>query len=349
LTDGIASFYVVSAFDGVNESANSTEASATSRSNATEFLHQETSATDPGSLQLKQDAPGTNGDPVSASASYQTINLANEVPGSFFIQAFETQASDPGAVVTIPAGSVFRILLHLDKSTDVAGSGVIYPKAFLTSVTSSGLRTTLCTADDATNPGLAALSTTTTPVVLNCLNASAVTFAPSDRLWLWAGVRLATSPTVSVSARLFVEGTTTAPPAFQSRLTIPWHETTVPAAIATLNAVDHPSDQGDGIDLTWSANTTDGDLAGYTLYRSTASGGTRRIVRCPVPRIPTISPEVTYLHRALTTRATRQPGCPRHRPPRSTTCRRPQSSTSPPATYRTGSRRLWTTPLIRRR
>jgi fibronectin type 3 domain-containing protein len=45
LTDGVVSFYVVRAFDGVNEGGNSTETSATSRSNAIEYLHQEASET----------------------------------------------------------------------------------------------------------------------------------------------------------------------------------------------------------------------------------------------------------------------------------------------------------------
>ena len=273
LTDGTTYFYVVRAYDGTSESANSNEASATPRANALEFLHQEPSAIGPGYLQLKQDAPGAAGDPVSASASYQTINLANEVPGSFFIQAFESQTNDPGAAVTIPAGSVFRVLLYMDQTTDAAGSGTIYPKAFLALVDSAGTRTTFCMADDATNPGLAPLTATTTAVTLNCLNAAPLTLTPSDRLWLWTGVRLATPPTINVSARLFIEGTAVQPPAYQSRLTIPWHETTAPGAVATLSAADRPNDNGDAIDLAWSANTTDPDVAGYTVYRSTVSGG----------------------------------------------------------------------------
>jgi fibronectin type 3 domain-containing protein len=122
---------------------------------------------------------------------------------------------------------------------------------------------------------------------------------------------------VSVSARLFVEGTTTAPPVFQSRLTIPWHETAVPAAVATLNAVDHPSDQGDGIDLTWSADTTDGDLAGYTLYRSTTSGGSyTRVTPFPVSGTAytdrSLTPGVTYYYvvRAYDTSGNESPNSP---------------------------------------
>jgi hypothetical protein len=81
LVDGTTYFYVVRAYDGTFESASSNEASAAPRANAVEFLHQETSAVDSAYRRLKLDAPGTNGDPISAAASYQTINLANEVPG----------------------------------------------------------------------------------------------------------------------------------------------------------------------------------------------------------------------------------------------------------------------------
>ncbi|HET8759669.1 MAG TPA: fibronectin type III domain-containing protein, partial [Nitrospiria bacterium] len=272
LVDGTTYYYVVRAYDGTFESPNASEASAAPRSNAVEFLHQETSAVDSLYRRLKQDAPGTNGDPVSISASYQTINLANEVPGSFFIEAFETQAGDPGGAVTIPAGSVFRVTLYMDKTTDAAGAGVIYPRASVSKVDASAVRTTVCVADDATNPGLTPLTATTTALTFNCLNAAPVTLAVTDRLWLWTGVRLTTSPTINVSARLFVEGTTGSPPAYQSQLTIPWHETTAPTAPNGLIAADHPNDDGGAVDLSWTG-VADPDVAGYVLYRSTTSGG----------------------------------------------------------------------------
>jgi hypothetical protein len=107
---------------------------------------------------------------------------------------------------------VFRITLYLDKTTDLPGAGVIFPRASLARVDAASIRTTFCVADDTTNPGLAPLNATTTAVTLNCLNPTALTLAPSDRFWLWTGVRLATSPTINVSARVFVEGTTVSPP-----------------------------------------------------------------------------------------------------------------------------------------
>ena len=50
-----------------------------------------------------------------------------------------------------------------------------------------------------------------------------------------------------------------------------------PAAPTGVAVADRPADQGDGLIVSWAANA-ESDLAGYHVYRSTASGG-------PYPRV----------------------------------------------------------------
>jgi hypothetical protein len=173
-------------------------------------LHKETSTTT-GLDQL------TTASPDAASVALLSGELKGVATGEYLVQAFDTQAADPGASGTIPSGSTVTFTLFMRKT---ASLGTMTPRAKLFLNSTSG--TQFCIAT-----GTTALNTTVTSVSLSCRTTATITVASSDRFYLWVGVNLtAGSSSSTFKGELDIEGTANGN--FDSLVGIP-----VPAATLT--------------------------------------------------------------------------------------------------------------------
>ncbi len=170
---------------------------------ATYHLHKEASAT-AGLFQLKTTAPD------SSAATASSVDLKNRPLGEYLIKAFDTRAGVPNAAGVVPAGSAITFTLWMSKTSN---AGTLYPRAKLNLNSSTG--TSMCVAT-----GTAPLTTTTTAYTLTCrLNAN-VAQSASDRLYLWAGVDVASAPgNTGVKAQLRIEGSLNGN--YDSRVVVP--------------------------------------------------------------------------------------------------------------------------------
>ena len=157
---------------------------------ATYHLHKESSSTS-GLFQLKIAGPD------GTSLAIQSGNLKNLAAGEYLIKAFDTQAGDPNASGTIPAGSNITFALWLRKTST---SGTMFPRAKLHLNSAAG--TLIGTATGAT-----ALTNTLTKYTFSTTTGSNIVMTSSDRFYVWVGVNLTAAPTTNTNAELDVEGT----------------------------------------------------------------------------------------------------------------------------------------------
>ena len=140
---------------------------------ASYHLHDEASTT-AGLLQV------TTAGPNSAPAAFQTIDLRNQTNLEYVIREFDTPAGVPGATGTIPGGSPLSFTLWMRTTAAV---GTFFPRVRVKLNNAAG--TLLCEAT-----GASGLTTTLSPIVLSCNTSATVVMTGSDRLYVWAGVRV---------------------------------------------------------------------------------------------------------------------------------------------------------------
>ena len=206
LTNGTTYYYVVLAFDGTQEGSLSSEASAVPADNTLFHLHLEPSTiTGSTALALRQAGPDQ---PAATIASGDLLNWI----GVATLGDFETQAGDPNADLTLPAGATFSLVVYLHQST---ADGVMFPYVALYKNAALPLNQ-ICTATGAT-----ALTTVSTAYTLTCsVDLGGLTLVPSDRFFLSVGVSITSSPAVSTTANLGVEGVPNG--LTDSQLVVPW-------------------------------------------------------------------------------------------------------------------------------
>src|SRR5947209_7934078 len=136
--------------------------------------------------------------PDAATLALVSADLKGQLTGEKLIQAFDTQAGDPGMAGTIATGSTVSFSLYMRKTANI---GTMTPRAklFLNSATG----TPFCTAT-----GTTALTTTVTKLTFSCTTTAAITITASDRLYVWVGVNLtAGNSTTTFKGEVDVEGT----------------------------------------------------------------------------------------------------------------------------------------------
>ncbi|MBI3608871.1 MAG: hypothetical protein HY207_12965 [Nitrospirae bacterium] len=202
LTNGTTYYYVIRAFDGTQESANSTQVSAVPASNAVFHMHNETSALS-AARQLRQTGPDV------AATNIQSGQL---VAGVNVIVNFETQTGDPNGTTTLAASSTVSFTIYLQK-TAFSGTMVPYAAAYKNSAVAGNL---ICSGTGAT-----AVTTTMTAYTFTCaVGAGGVPFTSTDRLYVSVGVNVTTVPAATNRVNVGVEGTLNG--ARDSRMTVPW-------------------------------------------------------------------------------------------------------------------------------
>jgi hypothetical protein len=206
LTNGTIYYYVVLAFDGTQEGPRSTEASAAPADNSLLHLHLEPSTiTGSTAFALRQAGPD------QAASTIASGDLLNWIGVATFGD-FETQAGDPNADLTLPAGATFSFVVYLHQST---ADGVMFPYVALYKNAALPLNQ-ICTATGAT-----ALTTVSTAYTLTCsVDPGGVTLVPSDRFFLSVGVSITSAPAFSTTANLGVEGVLNG--LTDSQLVVPW-------------------------------------------------------------------------------------------------------------------------------
>jgi hypothetical protein len=204
LTNGTTYFYVIRAFDGTQESANSTQVSAVPASNAVFHMHNETSALS-AARQLRQTGPDV------AATNIQSGALTGPT-GVRVIANFETQTGDPNGNTTLAAGATVSFTVYLQK-TNNSGTMVPYAAVYKNSAIAGNL---VCSASGGT-----AITTTMTSYTFTCaVGAGGVTFAPTDRLYVSVGVNISVAPNGGNRVNVGVEGVLNG--ARDSRMTVPW-------------------------------------------------------------------------------------------------------------------------------
>jgi cellulose 1,4-beta-cellobiosidase len=205
LTNGTTYFYVIRAFDGTQESANSTQVSAVPASNAVFHMHNETSVLS-AARQLRQTGPDVVATNIQSGA-------LNGPTGVMVIANFETQPpADPNANTTLVAGSTVSFTMYLQK-TNNSGTMVPYAAVYKNSAIAGNL---ICSASGGT-----AVTITMTPYTFTCtVGAGGFTLVPADRLYLAVGVNVSAAPNGGNRVNVGVEGVLNG--ATDSRMVVPW-------------------------------------------------------------------------------------------------------------------------------
>ena len=155
----------------------------------TSFYLTSDASTTSGLLQLR-----TWGEPHPA-VSYPSVDLVNQPPGDYLVQAFDTPAGVPNSSdtwqSTLPA--FFAVFM---KQT-IGTPGTVFPKFELFLNGPSG--TPICAATGST-----ALTTAQTSYSLSCTPSADITVSPSDRYYLWVGVNSTATPTTSTQFQLTI-------------------------------------------------------------------------------------------------------------------------------------------------
>jgi hypothetical protein len=133
--------------------------------------------------------------PDAAVATLQSANIGNAV-GEIAIKAFATDPGIPGAVGSIPSGTPITFAMYLRKTT---AKGVIYPRVRARLNSDTG--TLLCQAT-----GTTPLTAAVTRYALSCTTGS-ITMTSTDRIYLWVGVNVTTTPGGNTRGELSIEGT----------------------------------------------------------------------------------------------------------------------------------------------
>lgn len=150
------------------------------------------SSTTPGLLQLAFVGFGTT--------TLPSQDLANQPAGDYLIQAFDTQAGDPGTSVIWPAGMPAWFTVTLQQ---VAGTpGTLFPEVQLFLNNASG--TPVCSAI-----GTNAITATQAQYSLTCSPASDIVVTSTDRYYLWVGFNSTQVVSTSLQAQLVVGRTGT--------------------------------------------------------------------------------------------------------------------------------------------
>lgn len=153
-------------------------------------LHKEASTTS-GLDQLKTASPD------ASAFALNSVQLKSLSPGDYLIEAFDSQAGDPGVLQILPAGTQIDFLMW---TRETASFGTMFPKVKLSLNSATG--TPLCSAT-----GAVPLNTTVSQYILSCTTTSSVTLATTDRFYLWVGISLTASPGANrVTAELDIEG-----------------------------------------------------------------------------------------------------------------------------------------------
>ena len=153
-------------------------------------LHQETSTTGGGVLQLQTAGPD------SASTAL-TVDLKHRSVGEYPIKAFDTASGSPNAAGIVPAGSKVSAVLWMRKT---ASGGAMYPRVKLTLNSASGA--TVCEATGATP-----LTTTLAATVVDCTTPANLAMSATDRFYLWTGVAVTVAPgNGAMKVELRIEG-----------------------------------------------------------------------------------------------------------------------------------------------
>ena len=164
----------------------------------TYYLHRENSTVVSTNMQLK--TTGTD----ASSLVLQTVELKSQPAGEYVIKSFETQANVPNIAGVIPAGSSFLFRMYMDKTAD-AGAMQALVKVYKNNTSGS----LVCNA-----PG-PSLSTSRFLFTFLCTTSAPVTFAASDRFFVWVGVNVTTGAgNTRVKGELAIEN------GFDSRLTV---------------------------------------------------------------------------------------------------------------------------------
>ncbi len=181
-------------------------------------LHREASVT-PGLLLLKQVAPD------APAIALQTIDLKNKGVGEYILREFETAANDPNVIGSIGSGAVYSFVLWMKRTSNF---GTLLPRVRIRLNGATGLL--LCQAT-----GTTPLPSTLTAMAVTCSTSSAVTIAPTDRLYVWVGVSVtAAAGTRTQRAELNVEGALNGN--YDSRVTVP-----LPPTISSISPSTAPA------------------------------------------------------------------------------------------------------------
>jgi len=123
------------------------------------------------------------------------VDLVNQPPGLYVIQAFNTQAGVPNSSAVWQAGMSATISMYMSQTAGTTGA--LFPSVALFLDSASG--TPICSATGAT-----ALTTTQTLYTLSCSPSANVALTPSDQYYLSVGVSSTATPTSSTTVQLTV-------------------------------------------------------------------------------------------------------------------------------------------------
>jgi YD repeat-containing protein len=239
-------------------------------------FHSEPSST-PGLLQLKAAGPD------NAGAAFQSADLINSGPASGVIQAFDTQAGDPGVAGLIPAGSTFQFILWMRKTS---AFGVVLPQASIRLNSTSG--PTLCQATGS-NPNQALTTTLTTPFAMSCQTTADVVLTPTDRVWLSAGYNVIQGPGDNgMKVELRVEGTLNGPT--DSAVVTPSLVTTL--IVTKVNPVEAPVNTSVVLSGFGFGNSPGSSTVSFNGTAATSSSWSNATIAVPVPAGATSGPIV---------------------------------------------------------
>lgn len=238
---------------------------------ATYHLHKEASTTS-GLFQLKTAGPD------GTSLASTSANLKNVAAGEYIIKAFDTQAGDPNASGTIPAGSTITFALWLRKTTT---GGTMFPRAKLQLNSAGG--TLLGTATGAT-----AITSTLTKYTFSTTTSSNIVVTASDRFYVWVGVNVTVAPTTNTNAELDVEGTLNGN--FDSTVVVPLPLPT--PSISSLSPAAGPIGTSVTINGSTFGATQGSSTVTFNGVTATPTNWTNTSIDAPVPAGATTGPVV---------------------------------------------------------
>ncbi|MBI3608872.1 MAG: fibronectin type III domain-containing protein, partial [Nitrospirae bacterium] len=285
LTNGTTYYYVIRAFDGTQESANSTQVSAAPADNTAPAAPTGVSAVD---------TPADNGGAITLAwtpstatdVTQQRVYRSTTTGGPYsLVTSFANNTTAAYTDTGLTNGTTyFYVLRAFDGTQESANSTQVSaaPVDNVAPAAPTGVSAVDRPADNGGAINLAWTPSTATDVTQQRVYRSTTTGGPYSLVTTFAN-----NTTTSYTDTGLTNGTTyyyvirafdgTQESANSTQVSAAPVDNTAPAAPTGVSAVDTPADQGGAINLAWTVSTAT-DVTQQRVYRSTTTGGPYSLV-----------------------------------------------------------------------